>query len=111
MDPNANLREQISLAHAIQTTLAAAGDNGLSDQARRHNEQRGERLAEPVLALCAWRASGGFAPDPQTAAAALVGDALRDDIRQALQGDSNDAEHDALVAVAEALGITSTGRP
>lgn len=28
-----------------------------------------------------------------------------DDIREALEGDSNDAEHDALVAVAEALGI------
>lgn len=31
--------------------------------------------------------------------------ALADDVRQALEGDSNDAEHDALVAVAEALGI------
>ena len=32
-------------------------------------------------------------------------DELREQIRAALQGDSNDAEHDALYAVAEAFGI------
>lgn len=33
---------------------------------------------------------------------------LREEIRAALEGDSNDAEHDALVSVAEAFGIKWT---
>lgn len=32
-------------------------------------------------------------------------DALREEIREALEGDSNDAEHDALVSVASTLGV------
>jgi hypothetical protein len=32
-------------------------------------------------------------------------DEIRDEIRDALEGDSNDAEHDALAMVAEVLGI------
>jgi hypothetical protein len=35
-----------------------------------------------------------------------VDDSLRRRVRDALEGDSNDAEHDALVAVANALGIS-----
>lgn len=37
---------------------------------------------------------------------ASVDDDLRDTIVSALEGDSNDADHDALVEVAEALGIS-----
>ena len=35
-------------------------------------------------------------------------DGTADEIRQALEGDSNDAEHDALVSVADWLGIHYT---
>lgn len=35
----------------------------------------------------------------------VVSDDLQTEIREALEGDSNDAEHDALVSVAQELGI------
>ena len=35
----------------------------------------------------------------------LIPDELREEVKAALEGDSNDAEHDALVAVADTLGI------
>lgn len=40
-----------------------------------------------------------FSPTPDTIAS------LRMEIKDALEGDSNDAEHNALVSVADALGI------
>lgn len=36
----------------------------------------------------------------------MIDDDLREQIKSALEGDSNDEEHDALAAVAEALGIS-----
>ena len=39
---------------------------------------------------------------------ALISQGLAEDIRAALEGDSNDAEHDALSAVASSLGISWT---
>lgn len=35
----------------------------------------------------------------------LVSDELESEVREALEGDSNDAEHDALVFCAQVLGI------
>lgn len=64
MDPTANLAEQIRLAREIQATVDAAPEHGMSDEDRRANEDRGERLAELVLALNAWRLKGGFEPAP-----------------------------------------------
>lgn len=102
MDPITNLDEQITLARKIQTTIDAAPEEGMSDQDRRDNEDRGERLAELVLAFHDWRRSGGFDPlSPMTPA-------LRDEIRDALEGDSNDTEHDVLAAVAAAFDVDWT---
>jgi hypothetical protein len=44
-------------------------------------------------------------PKQERLLAAVVPDGLREEVRDALEGDSNDAEHDALVSVAEFLGV------
>lgn len=52
MDPNANLREQLSLAQDI-----ASGNEHLNFI------RKSERLAELVIALDEWLTKGGFLPD------------------------------------------------
>jgi len=101
MDPITNLDEQITLARQIEATVDAAPENGMSDQDRHKNEDRGERLAELVLAMRDWRANGGFDPhSPMTPE-------LRQTIKDALDGNSNDDEHAALAEVADAFAIAS----
>ncbi len=51
MDPTENLREQLQLAHDI-----IEGRVGIM------GAEKGERLAELVLALDGWLAGGGFLP-------------------------------------------------
>jgi hypothetical protein len=65
MDPTANWAEQVRLARAIQDRQGAADpDLGISDEDRAANEDDAESLAELVLALNTWLASGGFPPRP-----------------------------------------------
>lgn len=64
MDPDANLKEQLELAHEIQELWD-------QDEEVPDTEEiaiKGERLAELVLALHEWRKSGGFDPytEPST---------------------------------------------
>lgn len=98
MDPNANITEQRELAQRIVArpqTILSHGD----DKSDRYSlPDSAARLAELVIALDEWRRSGGFDPYAQSSD-------LRDEIKAALEGDSNDAEHDALVAVADFFGI------
>lgn len=100
MDPIANLREQIALATDTQAIEDTTPEEGISDARRAKLLDNGQRLAELVLALDQWRRNGGFDPhgDP-------LGADLRAQIRDALHGDSNDGEHDALAAVAERFAI------
>ena len=53
MDPDANLEEQLALAHAIADDDGESED-GFADDAT--------RLAELVIALDEWIAKGGFLP-------------------------------------------------
>lgn len=57
---------------------------------------------------CALRRHIDLLPDqpPTGSGSSLAG--LLDEIKAALEGDSNDAEHDALVSVAQQLGIAWT---
>jgi hypothetical protein len=54
-----------------------------------------------------WRSSGEEYQEVinRIHAGLKIDETLRAEIKAALEGDSNDAEHDALAAVAEALGI------
>lgn len=86
MDPNANIAEQREIARGIAArprTIMTGGDDG----DRYSVLDSAQRLAELVLAY-----------DP------LPAD-VRAEIKSALDGDSNDAEHDALATVADHFGI------
>lgn len=63
-------------------------------QLQRFGKQMGEDAAS-MMGFEAWKAD-------------MPGAALHAEIKAALEGDSNDAEHDALVSVADALGIDYT---
>jgi hypothetical protein len=103
MDPVANMREQCKLARKIILYV----DQGLRPLADDANE-----LAELVITLDEWRRKGGFDPyNPSMQRRALNAESkltMADEIREALEGDSNDAEHDALVSIAETFGINWT---
>ena len=56
MDPNANLKEQLELAQAIQQ--CTCNGNADCDDC----SHAGQRLAELVVALHGWISKGGFLP-------------------------------------------------
>ena len=56
MDPNANLKEQLKLAHRILSEFDNEKMNGFV-------LQDSERLAELVIALNEWLSAGGFKPE------------------------------------------------
>lgn len=93
MDPIANIRRQRELCERL-TALQNGADGYEGEVATLAYE-----LAEYASALDEWRTMGGF--DPYTGPT----DGLREDVKAALEGDSNDAEHDALVMVAEHFGV------
>ena len=62
MDPDANLREQLALARAIQALIDRAPEPNAA--LRAELMQKADRLAELVLALNEWRAIGGLARAP-----------------------------------------------
>jgi len=59
MDPTANLKEQIELAR----TLIAAAEAGQEDPPMPYDMVDVLRLAELVVALDGWLATGGFPPN------------------------------------------------
>lgn len=64
MDPNANLKEQLTLASEILAIQDAAGEDGSFDEGQSARvEHNALRLAELVEELNAWISKGGFLPD------------------------------------------------